>query len=393
MYHVSQNPTEPCFVQNPYSFYAEMQMQDELVFWSDYDMPAVFDFETCEKLFKDKRLGREAPPDQRPKIAPHTQPFYDVEAHSMLELEPPRHTRLRNLVLRAFTSRKIKELAPDIIEIAQSSLDHCDPEADVIQRYATRIPIVVICRLLGVPESMADDLLKWSNAMVMMYQARRTHALELAAANAAQEFSDFMRQYVDERRSTPADDLITHLIAAEQDGQKLTTDELITTSILLLNAGHEATVHTMGNGIKTILETQTQSAATHPETVDTLVEEILRFDPPLHMFTRYLYEDMTIKGAQLSKGDQIALVIGAAGRDPRRWSDPNTFDPNRPIRKNLAFGGGIHFCIGAPLARLELSLSLPILFQKFPNLTLVETPTYANVYHFHGLERLKVRTA
>jgi cytochrome P450 len=325
-------------------------------------------------------------------VAPHTADFYAIEAHSMLELERPRHPRLRGLVLRAFTSRRIRELQPEIEEICASLLDRMKGEsrADLLDTYARPLPVIVIARLLGVPEEMADQLLDWSNAMVAMYQARRNRAVEVAANIAARDFADFMRTHIDRRRATPADDLITHLIAAEEDGERLTTDELITTCILLLNAGHEATVHTLGNGVKTLLETGTGEGGLTPDRIETTVEEILRYDPPLHMFTRHVYEDLELFGQTFSRGDEIACLLGAANRDPAQWAEPERFDPSRKITMNSAFGAGVHFCVGAPLARLELVVALPALFARFPAIRLAEAPRYANLYHFHGLEGLLV---
>jgi cytochrome P450 len=223
-----------------------------------------------------------------------------------------------------------------------------------------------------------------------LYQARRTRAMEDAAAHAAADFAAFMRGYVEERRSRPADDLITHLIAAEAEGEKLTTDELITTCILLLNAGHEATVHTMGNGVKALLDNGTPPDALAPDRVEGTVEEVLRYDPPLHLFTRHVYEDVELFGHSFRRGDQLGCLLAAANRDPAVWPDPARFDPSRPIQTNVAFGAGLHFCVGAPLARLELQIALPVLFQRLPGLALAEAPRYANLYHFHGLESLKV---
>jgi len=250
--------------------------------------------------------------------------------------------------------------------------------------------VIIIARLLGVPEAMAPDLLRWSNQMVAMYQANRTREIEDAAAAAAADFAEFMRSYIDTRRNRPADDLITHLIAAEEDGEKLSTDELITTCILLLNAGHEATVHTLGNGIKTLLQQNTPQSTLSPDAITATVEEILRYDPPLHMFTRYVYKDADILGHSFRRGDEVALLLGAAGRDPALWDQPDRFQPSRPLSPHLAFGGGVHFCVGAPLARLELCTALPILFKRLPNLRLTQTPSYADTYHFHGLSRLMV---
>ncbi len=213
---------------------------------------------------------------------------------------------------------------------------------------------------------------------------------ETDAAKAAQEFSDYIRNYIDQRRTSPGEDLISELIAAEEDGEKLSTDELITTCILMLNAGHEATVHSFGNGVKTLLEHDTPHSAFAPEAIGQTVEEILRYDPPLHMFTRYAYETIEVGTHTFERGDQVALLLAAANRDPGPWEDPERFNPSRPIKTNSSFGGGLHFCVGAPLARLELTRALPILIERCPTLRLTETPRYANLYHFHGLERLMV---
>jgi unspecific monooxygenase len=222
--------------------------------------------------------------------------------------------------------------------------------------------------------------------------AGRTRAMEDKAVAATEAFVAFLRSYVEERRAKPADDLITQLIAAESEGEKLTTDELITTCILLLNAGHEATVHTIGNGVKTLLETGTPRSAVAADTIDSTVEEILRFDPALHMFTRHAYDDIEVMGHTFHRGDQVALLLAAANRDPGAWDQPHLFNPSRPVKPHASFGAGLHFCVGAPLARLELQVALPILFQHHPGLSLAAPPAYADVYHFHGLRELRVTT-
>jgi cytochrome P450 len=248
-----QSPTEPGFVQDPYRFYEAARASGDMFFWDDYGLAMATSHRAVNAILKDRRMGREPP--EPPTFPEHLASFYAVEAHSMLELEPPRHTRLRGLVLRAFTHRRIKALAPEIEALCHDLADGFpEGEFDLLRTYAQRVPVIVIARLLGVPETMSDQLLAWSNAMVAVYQARRTPEVEVAAASAAAEFSGFMRGYVEERRTRPADDLMTHLIAAEEDGEKLSTDELITTCILLLNAGHEATVHSIGNGVKALLE-------------------------------------------------------------------------------------------------------------------------------------------
>ena len=387
---LSQSPLDPSFIQNPYPFYEAARAHGPFFHWSDYGMACTGNAAAAAAIYRDRRFGREVPAELTPVIPDHLAPFYAVEAHSMLELEPPRHTRLRSLVLRAFTSRRIAALEPEITTLTHQLID-AFPKGrfDLLQHFGQKLPVIIIARLLGVPEAMSDDLLRWSNAMVGMYMAGRDRAREDRAIAATNDFVDFMRGYVQARRKDPRDDLITSLIAAEEAGEKLTTDELITTCILLLNAGHEATVHTIGNGVKTLLETGTPSAlATDPT---ACVEEILRFDPALHMFTRWAYEDIEVMGHTFHRGDQVALLLAAANRDPGVWDDPAQFQPNRPIKPHVSFGAGLHFCVGAPLARLELQAALPILFQRLPNLRLVEAPVYGDVYHFHGLTKLMVQ--
>ena len=393
MQSLSQSPTDPGFVQNPYPFYARARAAGDFIFWEDYGLICATSHRAARAVLRDRGMAREPPPGKGPQIAAHTESFYAVEAHSMLELEPPRHTRLRGLVLRAFTSRRIRELAPDITALSQDlARDLPKGPVDLIPAFAARLPVIVIARLLGVPDTMADQLLNWSHAMVGMYQARRTRVMEDAANRAALEFADFLRGYVREKRQRPADDLITHLIAAEEDGEKLSTDELITTCILLLNAGHEATVHSLGNGIKALLETGAGRDCLSPDHVPGTVEEILRFDPPLHIFTRWVYEPLRLFGQPLDEGREIAVLLGSAGRDKALGPNPDKFDPTRDPAQHIAFGAGLHFCVGAPLARLEMQIALPVLFAAHPNLSLAGSPQYADVYHFHGLDRLLVST-
>lgn len=389
--NLAQSPTDLGFVQNPYPFYDRLRALGPLVVWDDYAIPAATTYQAVNTTLRDRRFGRQEPAERAEPSPAHLAPFHAVERHSMLDAEPPRHTRLRTLVLRAFTSRRIAALAPEIEALCHDLIDDFpDGAFDLLPTYCARLPVIVIARLLGVPETMAPQLLRWSNCMVAMYQARRDPAIEDAAAAAARDFAGFMRGYVDRRRSRPADDLITHLIAAEEDGERLSTDELIATCILLLNAGHEATVHTLGNGVKTLIETATRPSALLPDTVAATVEEILRYDPPLHIFTRYAYEEVELFGHRFARGDQVACLLAAAGRDPAVYHSPGEFDPGRKARPHLAFGAGIHFCVGAPLARLELQIALTALFGRLPGLGLAEPPRYANLYHFHGLESLPV---
>ena len=388
---LTQSPTDPAFVQNPYPFYDSARQSGDLFYWKDYGLVAAVSHKAVQILLRDRRFGREIPAELAKPGPEHLAPWLEVESHSMLELEPPRHTRLRSLVLRAFTSRAITALEGSTEQLCHDLIKQFPAGPfDLLEAYCTQVPVITICRLLGVPEDMAPQLLQWSHAMVAMYQANRTRQTEDEAVRATQAFTTYLEEYIEKRRTDPRDDLITRLIAAEEDGEKLSRDELITTCILLLNAGHEATVHAIGNGVKTMLTTGTQQYVLTPGTIDGAVEEILRFDPPLHMFRRYAYEDIELFGHRFARGDEVALLLGAANRDPAAWSQPDTFDPMRDVSANTSFGGGLHFCVGAPLARLEMRIALPILFQQCPKLKLTAEPQYSDSYHFHGLTKLMV---
>ncbi len=380
-------------MQNPYDFYEKVRAGgDQLFYWEEFGLPCSVSYAANWAILKDRRFGREAPKGREPDKPPHQAGFWAVENHSLLELEPPRHTRLRGLVLRAFTSRWIAELEPEITALCHNLIDAIpDGEFDLLTHFAQKLPVIIIARLLGIPEDRADDLLAWSHDIVGMYQAKRDHTMELAASRAATQFADFMREYIDYRRQRPADDLITHLIAAEEDGEKLSTDELISTCILLLNAGHEATVHSIGNGVAAMLQTGLNPDWLTPDNIDKTVEEIIRFDPPVHMFQRWAYEDIDVGSHTIKTGEKVACILAGANRDPARWTNAGIFDPARPIQTNTGFGAGVHFCIGAPLARLEMRVALPILFDRLPGLKLLVQPRYGQTYHFHGLEALQVK--
>jgi cytochrome P450 len=229
--------------------------------------------------------------------------------------------------------------------------------------------------------------------MVKMYMFGVDGAVEAEADRAAAEFVSYLTGVIAERRSDPRPDLLTHMLDAEIDGQRLTEAEVIATTILLLNAGHEATVHTTGNAVATILRNGCDPAELFAgdEQADATVEECLRFDAPLHLFTRYALGDVEFdSGLRLRRGEQIGLMLGAANRDPRRFDRPDDFDPFRTDGGNVSFGAGIHFCIGAPLARLELATSLRLLFERLPGLRLATEPQYRDIFHFHGLDAVSV---
>ncbi|HZZ20933.1 MAG TPA: cytochrome P450 [Opitutaceae bacterium] len=401
---VSIDSTHPGFYNDPYASYEKIRSVAPAFYWEEQKLWCFMSAADVSAILRDRRFGREllpmaGQPVPEPRPAPdHLQTFHAVDRNSMLEREPPVHTRLRTLVNRAFVARNIERLRPRILALAHELVDRMkvSNRAELIGAYATPIPVVVIAELLGVPAGMSDQLVDWSHRMVAVYQLGCTREKEDQAEAATREFSDFLRQYFSERRKRPADDLISHLLNVEATGERLSEDEMIATCILLLNAGHEGTVHSIGNAVKTLLENNSDTAAAFSgeAATEATVEECLRFDPPLHMFNRVAQEDSQVAGIGLKRGTQVGLLYGAANRDPAKYPRADVFDPGRPIQgaaaSHASFGGGIHFCLGAPLARLELQISLPVLFERLPGLYLASRPTYRDSYHFHGLTGLEV---
>ena len=390
---VQLDPRDAQFYENPYPYYHRIRAEVPVFKWEQYVHWCFSRYEDVNALLRDRRFGRQilhvatAEELGMAEIPPHLKAFYDFEQHSLLELEPPVHTRLRGLINRAFLSRQMERLKPKIVSLSNRLIDGFEAkgEVELLSAYATPIPVQVICELLGAPTDMADQFLKWSHDHVAMYMAKRDRAIEDRAVKAVLEFSAYMRALIAERRKNPKDDLLSELVKAETEGQKLSENELITTAILILNAGHEATVHSIGNGVKALLERGISGPIT-----ENLIEEIMRFDAPLHMFTRYALEDMEYAGVGLKKGETVGLLLGAANRDPARFVEPDVFNPMRDPNPHVSFGAGIHFCIGAPLARLEMLIAFEVLFARLPKLRLVDTPHYKDVYHFHGLDELRV---
>jgi unspecific monooxygenase len=389
------DPRTPAFFRNPYPAYAAMHAAGGLVFWEDYGFWCVTGFEAVNRLLRDRRFGREGPVrcELSAEDRAHLADFDAIEAHSMLEREPPVHTRLRTLVNRAFVSRQVERLRPRVEALAHALIDRIegDGSGDLLPAFAEPIPVTIISGMLGVPVEMAPQLLDWSHRMVAMYQHGRTRETEESANRAAREFSAFLRDCVVERRRRPGDDILSLLIAAYEDGERLGEEELISSAILLLNAGHEATVHQIGNAIRVILLQggDARRFFASPERTIATVEECLRIDPPLHLFTRYAYETLDLgNGVGVREGEQVGLLLGAANHDPQAFVEPQSFRPGRPDQKNVSFGAGIHFCIGAPLARLELQVALKVLFDRLPGLSLTDEPRWRDSFHFHGLERL-----
>lgn len=385
MERLAQSPTDPGFVQNPYPFYARARAAGDIVWWEEYGMAVAATHRAVSSLLRDTRLGRE--PLHPPPVPEHLRDFYALEAHSMLERDPPAHTRLRRSVLRAFTSRRIAALGPEIAALCDALMDgFSENPFDLLSAYAAPLPVTIIARLIGVPDETGPQLLAWSHAMVAMYQAGRSRTEEVAANDAARDFRALMAERIATARSDPRDDLITHLVHARSDGgDKLSEDEIASTCILLLNAGHEATVHALGNSVRRLLV-----AGARPDETGAAVEELLRLDPPLHLFTRWVGEDAILFGHRFAAGDRIGLLLASADRDGAVHDAPESYRPGRGGPQTLAFGAGPHFCLGAPLARLELGIALERLFVRCPNLRAAGDSRFAPIYHFHGLKTLPV---
>jgi unspecific monooxygenase len=398
---VSLDGRNPAFYGDPNRIYAALHRHCPTFYWEEQRQWFFTGYEHVGALLRDRRFGRQilhVASRQALGLAepqPHLENFDLAERHSLLEIEPPEHTRLRTMVNRAFVSRQIEKLRPEIAALAEQLIDgfEKDGRVELLSSFADIIPVTMIARMIGIPDEMGPQLLKWSHAYVGMYMFKRTVEDEYAADRAAREFSDYVKSLIAERRRAPREDLLSHMIHTEHKGQHLSDDELVSTTIVLLNAGHEATVHQIGNSVRVILESGISADTLFRDeaTTERTVEETLRICAPVHIFQRWALEDVDIDGISLRRGDKVSLILAAANLDPAKFSDPLTFRPDRNEGQNLSFGAGIHFCIGAPLARLELNTVLPILFRRLPAVTIAETPRVKDVYHFHGLERLDLR--
>lgn len=394
------DPRDPTFFADPYPVYAALHAAAPALFWEEANCLAVADHGLVSEILKRRDFGRVLSEDgsgrpARSVIPEHLAAFYALEAHSLLDLEAPAHTRLRSLLTRAFVSRRIEALAPRITQIATELLDALSPGEpfELVARFAEPLPVRVIAELIGVPGEAASDFLRWSHAMVAMYQFGRTAETEAKAEAAAVEFSAYLLDVIDRKRRSPADDLLSGLLSAETPDGRLRDEEVVSLVVLLLNAGHEATVHQIGNGLVALLGAGLQPSALRRDEIDPerTVEEMLRFDTPLHLFRRTAFADVEIAGHRIARGQEVALLLAAANRDPTTFADPNRFDPNRTRNPHVSFGAGIHFCIGAPLARLELRIALARLGERFGRIELAGPARFRDSFHFRGLERLDLR--
>jgi cytochrome P450 len=399
---VGFDPSDPGFLADPYPVLNRLRERAPLFYDAGRERWFVTRHEDVRSCLRDRRLGRNfrhllAPEEIGvPPLDPRWQAFWDSERWSLLWLEPPDHTRLRKLVAAAFTPRSVEALREPAHALARELLEPLAEagEMELLYDYAQPYSIAVICRMLGVPLDRHRDLLDWSHRMVKMYEFEVPLEDAQAANRAAAEFQEYVHELIGERRAQPRDDMVTALVQARVDGGRLSDDEIVSTVIVLLNAGHEASVNTLGNGMRAF--------ARHPDQWQRFVdgsvsaagagEEMIRFDPPLQLFERWvLTEDFAVGDVSVPRGGKIALLFGAANRDPRVFERADEFDVARENAvQHIGFGGGIHVCIGAPLARIELEASLEALRSTWPDFRLVEEPKRTGAFVIWGLEALRL---
>jgi cytochrome P450 len=309
-------------------------------------------------------------------------------------MEPPDHTRVRRLVSKAFTPRFVEGLRPRVQAIMDGLVDAVAGagEFDLVA-VAEPLPVTVIAEMLGVPEADRHHLRPWSADICKMYELNPSPEMQRDAVRASTEFGDYLRTLARERTDDPGDDLISRLTAVMDEGEQLTEDELVGTCVLLLNAGHEATVNSTLLGWWALFRRpdRLKELRADRSLLSTAIEELLRFDTPLQMFERWVLEPITVRGVEIPKGAELGLLFGSANRDPEVFDEPDELDLSRDPNPHLTFGAGIHFCLGAPLGRQELQISFATLMDRFPNLELVEEPRWKPNYIVRGLEGLRVR--
>ncbi|MEU6365329.1 cytochrome P450 [Streptomyces sp. NPDC046931] len=394
------DPWDPAFVADPYPAYAELRALGRVLHYAPTDQWLVPHHADVSALLRDRRLGRTyqhrfthedfgrtAPP-------PEHEPFHTLNDHGMLDLEPPDHTRIRRLVSKAFTPRTVEQLVPYVRELAGELVSRLVEAGggDLLRDVAEPLPVAVIAEMLGIPEGDRAPLRPWSADICGMYELNPSPETARKAVRASVEFSAYLRELIARRRKEPGEDLISGLIAAHDEGDRLTEQEMISTCVLLLNAGHEATVNATVNGWWALFRHPDQLAALRADhsLVPSAVEELMRYDTPLQLFERWVLDEIEIDGTTVPRGAEIAMLFGSANHDPAVFTAPERLDLTRRENPHISFSAGIHYCIGAPLARIELAASMTALLEQAPTLRLAAEPRRKPNFVIRGLEGLGV---
>src|SRR6266496_691690 len=363
----------PEYLANPYPLYHQLRAQDPVLWDEQVTAWVLTRYNDVAAVLRDPRfsaarmsIGTEWIPEElQAKLVPPVR----AVMRQILFLDPPDHTRLRGLVVKAFTPRVVESLRPRIQAIVDDLLDAVQPSGRInfIQDFAYPLPAIVIAEMLGVPPEDRHLFIKWTNDFARLLDGfEMTFEDVIQALSGVSEFMDYFRAIIKQRRTEPRDDLLQAMITAEEQGDKLTEEELLGNCVLLLAAGHGTTTHLLGNGMLALLRNpeQLELWKKHPELASSAVVELLRYDSPVLLTSRHPKEDMEIGGKQISEGQEVILGLGAANHDPAQFSNPDQLDLSRPESRHMAFGLGVHFCLGAPLARLEAEIAFNTLLRR-----------------------------
>lgn len=394
---------KPDSLQDPYPVYARLRAEAPVYFSEALRAWLLTRYEDVLAAFRDPRLssrltsgyGKQLPPAVLDQLAPVLRNL----ASWALFTDRPDHTRMRGLLNKAFTPRVTENLRPRIQALVDELLDAVAPAGrmDVIADLANPLPVIVIGELLGLPREDRHLLKAWSDMLVGFLGATRiTPEMFTEAVRGIVSMEDYLRQVIAERRKRPGEDLISRLLAAEEQGTLLSEQELLSTCTLVLFGGHETTTNLIGNAVNALLEhpDQLEVLRREPGAVVSAIEEVLRFDSPLQRQMRLTSEDIVVGGQRIPQGQRVVLMIGSANRDPAQFPEPDRLDVRRQDNRHLTFGMGAHFCLGAPLGRLEAQLALGTLLRRFPGLSRTEgTPHRVENLSLRGFESLPVQLA
>ncbi|WP_050628402.1 MULTISPECIES: cytochrome P450 [Bradyrhizobium] len=392
------NPLAPEFIRNPYPYYERLRRLDPMHVNAHGAFVASRHAE-ASLVLRDKRFGKDYVDRTIRRYGPKImeEPVFRSMSHWMLQQDPPDHTRLRGLVVKAFTARRVEDMRPRIQHIVDETLDRIIPQGrmDLIEDFAFRLPVTIICDMLGIPEEHREAFYNGSRDGGRLLEPVPMTAEEIKQGNAGNAMAAmYFHQLFELRRKQPGDDLTTQLVQAEEDGQKLTNEELTANIILLFGAGHETTVNLIGNGLLALFRNPDQLALlkANPGLITNAIEEFLRYDSSVQLTGRVALEDIEdLGGKRIPKGESVLCLLGSANHDEAVYPDhPEKLDIQRPNVKPLSFGGGIHFCLGAQLARIEAEIAISTLLRRIPDLRLddAENPEWRPTFVLRGLKRL-----